>query len=208
MPLPSCTLNFCLQKTVNRAGRTFKTWYLRYFVLYYFSACIYNVLTGITPAPLSVEHDLAAFCCGESSLDNWLWQRALKNEAMGASRTYVVCAGPSSIDVAGYYSLAVGSIEHQFTPWVIKRHMPKPLPVMLLARLAVDLRYAGQGIGTGMFQDALLRTLQAADIVGIRAMLVHALNDRAASFYRKRGFVVSPFDPLVHFLALDFVKEV
>lgn len=159
--------------------------------------------------PLTVEHNLVAFSCGEPSLDSWLCQRALKNEAMGASRTYVVCAGLGSAgeaDVVGYYSLAVGSIEHQFTPGAIKRNMPQPIPVMLLARLAVDQHYAGHGIGTGMLQDALLRTLQAADIAGIRAMLVHALSDKAASFYRERGFVPSPFNPLVLFLALDFVR--
>ena len=156
------------------------------------------------PMPLSVEHNLAAFSCGEPSLDNWLRQRALKNEVMGASRTYMVCEGN---DVVGYYSLAVSSIEYQFTPGAIKRNMPQPIPIMLLARLAVDRSYTGQGIGTGMLQDALLRTLQAADIAGIRAMLVHALNDRAASFYRERGFVFSPFDPLVLFLALDVVRN-
>ncbi len=159
------------------------------------------------PIPLSVEHNLAAFSCGEPSLDNWLRQRALKNEALGASRTYVVCAGPNFTDIAGYYSLAVGSIEQQFTPGAIRRNMPQPIPVMLLARLAVERRYAGHGIGTGMLQDALLRTLQAADIAGIRAMLVHALSDRAATFYRARGFVPSPFDPRVLFLGLNFVRN-
>lgn len=162
------------------------------------------------PVPLTAEHNLAAFSCGEPSLDSWLRQRALKNETTGASRTYVVCVDLGSAgaaDVVGYYSLAVGSIEHQFTPGAIKRNMPQPIPVMLLARLAVDRRYAGQGIGTGMLQDALLRTLQAADIAGIRAMLVHVLSDKASSFYRERGFVPSPFDLLVLFLALDFVRN-
>ncbi|MDD2966067.1 MAG: GNAT family N-acetyltransferase [Desulfovibrionaceae bacterium] len=159
------------------------------------------------PIPLSTGHRLAGFSCGEAVLDSWLCQRALKNEAMGASRTYVVCAGVEATDVVGYYSLAVGSIEHQFTPGGIRRNMPQPIPVMLLARLAVDVRCAGQGIGTGMLQDALLRTLQAADIAGIRALLVHALHDKAAAFYQKQGFVPSPFAPLVLFLSLDFVRK-
>jgi GNAT superfamily N-acetyltransferase len=85
--------------------------------------------------------------------------------------------------------------------------MPQPIPVIILARLAVDRRYAGQNIGTGMLRDALLRTLQAADIAGIRALLVHALHERAAGFYRARGFVASPFDPLVLFLGLDHVRR-
>lgn len=108
---------------------------------------------------------------------------------------------------AGYYTLAEGSIEHQFAPGSIRRNRPHPIPVMILARLAVDRRYAGLGVGTGMLQDALLRTLQAADIAGIRALLVHALNERAASFYKERGFVVSSFDSLVLFLALDLVRN-
>ena len=156
------------------------------------------------PAPLTSAHDISDFFCGEPSLDDWLRQRALKNETSGATRTYVVCSGDT---VVGYYSLAVGSIEHQFTPGNIKRNMPQPIPVMILARLAVDRRYAGQDIGTGMLRDALLRTLQAADIAGIRALLVHALNEKAATFYRERGFAASPFDPLVLFLALDHVRN-
>lgn len=155
------------------------------------------------PAPLTPAHNTSLFSCGEAVLDDWLRGRAMKNEASGASRTYVVCA---ENDVVGYYSLAVGSIEHQFAPGNIKRNMPQPIPVMILARLAVDRQYAGQNIGTGMLRDALLRTLQAAEIAGIRAMLVHALNEKAAAFYRERGFATSPFDPLVLFLALDHVR--
>jgi len=127
----------------------------------------------------------------------------MKNEESGATRTYVACFGNT---VVGYYSLAVGSIERRFVAGSIKRNMPQPIPVMILARLAVDQRYAGQCIGTGMLRDALLRTLQAADIAGIRAVLVHALSDRAASFYRRRGFTASPFDPRVLYLALDHVR--
>ncbi|MDL2272706.1 GNAT family N-acetyltransferase [Desulfovibrio sp. OttesenSCG-928-I05] len=156
------------------------------------------------PAPLTLAHNTALFSCGEPVLDDWLRGRAVKNETSGATRTYVVCSGD---EVVGYYSLAVGSIEHKFTPGNIRRNMPQPVPVMLLARLAVDRRYAGRNIGTGMLRDALLRTLQAADIAGIRAMLVHALHEKAAVFYRDRGFVASPFDPLVLFLALDHVRR-
>ena len=156
------------------------------------------------PAPLTLAHNTSLFSCGEPVLDDWLRGRAMKNEASGASRTYVVCA---ENDIVGYYSLAVGSIEHQFTPGNIKRNMPHPIPVMILARLAVDRNYAGQNIETGMLRDALLRTLQAADIAGIRAMLIHALHERAAVFYRERGFAASPFDPLVFFLALDQVRR-
>ena len=161
-------------------------------------------ITLSAPVPLTAAHDISDFFCGEPSLDNWLHQRALKNEASGATRTYVACSGN---DVVGYYSLAVGSIEHQFAPGNIRRNMPQPIPIMILARLAVDRRHAGQNIGTGMLRDALLRTLQAADIAGIRALLVHALNEKASAFYRERGLVASPFDPLVLFLTLDHVRN-
>lgn len=156
------------------------------------------------PTSLIKAHDISKFFCGEPSLDDWLRQRAMKNENSGATRTYVVCSGN---EVAGYYSLAVGSIEHQFASGNIKRNMPQPIPVMILARLAVNRQYTGQNIGTAMLRDALLRTLQAADIAGIRALLVHALSERAAVFYRERGFVASPFDPLVLFLTLDHARN-
>ena len=156
------------------------------------------------PAPLLAAHDVSQFSRGESTLDGWLRQRAKKNEVSGATRTYAVCCGNK---VVGYYSLAVGSIEHAFAPGAIRRNMPQPIPVMILARLAVDRRYAGRSIGTGMVRDALLRTLQAADIAGIRALLVHALHEKAAAFYRARGFAVSPFAPLVLFLGLDHARR-
>ena len=156
------------------------------------------------PAPLVAAHEISQFSCGEPLLDAWLRKRALKNELSGATRTYVVCLDN---EVVGYYSLAVGSIEHQFAPGNIERNMPAPVPVMILARLAVDKRYAGRNIGAGMVRDALLRTLQAANIAGIRALLVHALNERAASFYRNLGFRASPFDPRVLFLALDHAAK-
>lgn len=160
--------------------------------------------TICAPMPLAATHDVSGFSCGESSLDVWLRRRAMKNESSGATRTYVVCAGTR---VIGYYSLAVGSIEHRFASGPIRRNMPEPIPAMILARLAVDRQYAGQCVGTGLLRDALLRTLQAADIAGIRVLLVHALNERAASFYQRRGFAASPFDPLVLLLALDHVRN-
>lgn len=160
--------------------------------------------TLFAPVPLTEAHDVSQFFCGEPSLDDWLCRRAIKNESSGATRTYVVCSGNA---VEGYYSLAVGSIDHKFAPGSIRRNMPQPIPVMILARLAVDRRYARRNIGTGMVRDALLRTLQAADIAGIRALLVHALHEKAAAFYRARGFAASPFDSLVLFLGLDHVRR-
>lgn len=109
------------------------------------------------PCHLEAHHYLDSFCCGESLLDTWLKTRARKNEASGASRTYVITR---SNDVVGYYSLAVGSVSHALVPGRIRRNMPDPIPVMLLARLAVDTSLQGQGIGRALLRDAILRTEQ------------------------------------------------
>lgn len=156
---------------------------------------------GLTvPEPLGDGHDLSSFSCGESTLDDWLRSRAGKNEQIGASRTYVVCEEKR---VVAYYSLAVGSVEHKYSPGPVKRNMPNPVPVMILARLAVDKRYAGKNIGTALLRDALLRTLQVSHIGGLRALVVHALHEKAAAFYANRGFLVSPIEPLILFLPLS-----
>ena len=157
------------------------------------------------PEPLATTHEFSIFSCGEDALDSWLRKRAEKNERSGASRTYVVCEKNT---VAAYYTLAVGSVEHAFTPGGIRRNMPDPIPVMVLARLAVDTQYAGMGIGTALVRDALLRTLQAANIAGIRALLVHALHEKAARFYTGLGFLASPVEPLVLFLPLEHVSAI
>ncbi len=152
------------------------------------------------PRPITPEHTSSEFSCGEDALDEWLKKKALKNEAAGASRTYVVCTGNA---VAAYYSLAVGSVAHEFSPGPVRRNMPDPIPVMILARLAVDSQYKGRGLGTALVRDALLRSLQVARITGIRALLVHALNENAAIFYKNLGFISSPFDPLILFLQIN-----
>jgi GNAT superfamily N-acetyltransferase len=136
------------------------------------------------PEALTSGHDCSSFCSGEPMLDAWLAQRALKNQASGASRTYVVCCGR----VVGYYSLAVGSASRRSATGAVARNMPDPVPVMLLARLAVDSAWQGRGLGASLLQDAVARTVQAADIAGIRAMLVHALSPDAERFYRYFGF--------------------
>ena len=145
------------------------------------------------PAHLSPAHDLAAFESGVPELDDWLKKRALANEATGASRTYVVCAGGR---VVGYYALATGSVGHAQAPGRIRRNMPDPVPVMILGRLAVDRAWRGRDLGRSLLRDAVLRTLQAAKIGGIRAILVHAISDQAKRFYEHYGFVASPIDPL------------
>ena len=146
------------------------------------------------PEHLSASHDVAAFDSGEPSLDDWLRKRALANEASGASRTYVVCAGDR---VVGYYALATGAVAQQQAPGRVRRNMPEPIPVMVLGRLAVDRAYRGRGLGVGLLRDAVLRTRQAAAIGGIRAVLVHAISHEAKRFYERCGFSPSPLDPMM-----------
>ena len=158
------------------------------------------------PEKLREDHDLALFQCGEPALDDWLRRRALQNEESGASRTYVVSAGRR---VVAYYALAVGAVAHAGAPGRVRRNMPDPVPVMIIARLAVDQEFHGHGLGQGLLRDAVLRTLQAADIAGIRAILVHAMSSDAQRFYERHGFVRSPIDPMMLMITLaELAREV
>ena len=157
------------------------------------------------PEKLSVTHDLLNFDSGEPVLDDWLRRRALHNEASGASRTYVVCMGKT---VVGYYTLAVGAVAHVEAPGRVRRNMPDPLPVMVLGRLAVDTRLQRRGIGKGLLRDAVLRTVQAAEIAGIRAILVHAISESAKRFYEGCGFVASPIDLLTVVLTVAEAEKI
>ncbi|MBX3301382.1 MAG: GNAT family N-acetyltransferase [Nitrospira sp.] len=156
------------------------------------------------PEKLSAEHDLAGFDCGEAVLDEWLCRRALINEESGSSRTYVVSAARR---VVGYYALAVGAVAHASAPGRVKRNMPDPVPVMVLGRLAVDKDFQGRGIGSGLLRDAVLRTVQAAEIAGIRAILVHAISEAAKRFYQGYGFIASPIDPMTVMITLAEAKD-
>ena len=148
--------------------------------------------TWAAPAPLSAAHDLTTFASGEPTLDHWLKTHALRNEGRGASRTYVVCQDDQ---VIGYYSLATGSICSELAPGRIRRNMPNPIPVMLLGRLAVDLTWQGHGIGKALLRDAVLRTANVAQMVGVKALMVHALSESARRFYDAHGFAPSPTHP-------------
>lgn len=154
----------------------------------------------LSPQPLSAEHRLEDFACGETSLDDWLRRRALINQTTGASRTFVVT--DESGQVLAYYALAAGAVSHQESPGTIRRNMPDPVPVMVLARLAVDQRLQGQQVGGALLKDALHRAISVAQNIGVRAMLVHALNDRARQFYAYYGFVPSPANPMTLMLPL------
>lgn len=145
------------------------------------------------PEKLSASHDVSQFECGEPALDIWLKRRAFQNEESGASRTYVLRAGH---EIAGYYALATGAVTHAEAAGRVKRNMPDPVPVIIIGRLAVASKYQSRGIGEALLRDAVLRTLQAAAIVGIRAILVHAISERAKRFYEKNGLIPSPADPM------------
>lgn len=157
------------------------------------------------PAALTQHHGTDGFDSGKASLDDWLKRRALRNQIDGASRTYVVAANDGA--VRAYYALAAGSVMPEQATGAVRRNMPTPVPVIILARLAVDRSLQGQGVGRALLKDALLRTLQAADMIGVRAMLIHALDEDAAAFSEKFGFVRSPMDPLVLMMPLKAVRD-
>jgi GNAT superfamily N-acetyltransferase len=156
------------------------------------------------PEKLCSKHDLSQFQCGEPTLDDWLTRRALQNEESGASRTYVVCAEQR---VLGYYALAVGAVAHAEAPGRIRRNMPDPVPVMVIGRLALDQSVQGQALGPALLRDAILRTVQAAEIAGIRAILVHAISERAKRFYEKWGFIASPVERMTLMITLDEARK-
>ena len=153
------------------------------------------------PEPLSPEHQVNSFACGEPVLDEWLKRRALGNQNSGASRTFVVTT--SQKEVMGYYALAAGAVAHQDATRSIRQNMPDPVPVMVLARLAVDARVQGMKLGAAMLQDALQRCVLVSQNTGVRAMLVHALNDRARQFYEYYGFKSSPAHSMTLMLRLN-----
>lgn len=129
-------------------------------------------------------------------LDEWLKRHARRNDECGASRTYVICSGQEPNRVVGYYALSTGSIFHREAPGKVRHNMPDPVPVIVLGRLAVDQTMQSAGFGSALLQDAVLRCLQAAELVGIRAILVHAISDAAKAFFVKRGFYESPLNPM------------
>lgn len=155
------------------------------------------------PAPLDATHDLAGFACGVDSLDVWLRQRALRNQATGASRTYVVCAGAQ---VAAYYALATSAVAVSQATGRFRRNMPDPIPVVLLARLAVDVRWRGIGLARALVRDACQRVLQAGDLIGIRGIVVQAISDSAQKFYQHVGFEPAMGDPMLLMMTLADVR--
>jgi GNAT superfamily N-acetyltransferase len=151
------------------------------------------------PEPLSPDHDLSDFDCGEPALDDWLRHRALRNESR-FSRTYVLCTGNR---VLAFVSIAAGAVDRAEAPGKLRRNAPDSIPVAVIARLAVDRRHAGRGLGADLLSDALHRITRAADTIGIAAVLVHAKSDAARAFYlRCAEFTEYPADSRILFLPM------
>lgn len=154
------------------------------------------------PVPLSADHDLADFDCGEPALDDWLKQRALKNESR-FSRTYVVCEGKK---VVAYFCISAGAVERNAAPGKVRRNAPDIIPISVIGRLAVSRSHAGRGLGADILADALMRIAAASQSIGIGAVLVQAKDDRAKRFYMACAeFIEYPADSRTLFLPIETV---
>lgn len=152
------------------------------------------------PTPFIEDVTLDAFDCGNEDLNVWLKHKARKSESMTA-RTYVVCEGDN---VVGYYCLAAGEVSRAGMPTAkLRKNAPRDIPVVVIGRLAVDRRHQGAGLGGAMLRDALQRAIGAARAIGVRVVLVHAIDDGAARYYRERGFVPLPADPRTLILPIE-----
>ena len=156
------------------------------------------------PEPLNDLHELSDFFCGVPSLDDWLKRRARVNQVSGASRTFVVADGQR---VVAYYALASGAIAVQASPGRFRRNMPDPIPVAVLGRLAIDRAQQGRGLGRALFRDCALRIAQAADTIGIRGIVVHAISEQAKAFYLALGFDPSLADPMTLVVTLADIRK-
>ncbi len=158
------------------------------------------------PVALDKSHDLSPFDCGVEALNDYLRKNAYQNHQNRAARTYVATRGTR---VVGYYSLAAGSVSRDETPQRVAQGLGQyPVPVIIFARLGVDLSEKGQGLGKALLKDALLRASQASDMVGCRAILTHAKDESAKNFYSKFGFESSPVNELHLYLLMKDIKKI
>lgn len=153
------------------------------------------------PELLTGEHLLEGFDCGKPALNEWLIRRALNNQAGGTSRTWAVVE-PDSREVVAFYASATASVFRSSTPKRMGRNQPEEMPAILLARMAVDSRHKGQGLGAALLKHFMLKALEVAQSVGVRMLLIHAKDEESKSFYIHYGFVESPIDPLVLMMLL------
>ncbi len=161
-------------------------------------------MTVSAPEPLTERHDLESFASGDDSLDSWLRRRALRNQASGASLTFVACEGRR---IVAYYALASSAVTADAAPGRFRRNMPDPIPVVLLGRLAIDRAWQGKGYGRALVRDAGLRVVQAADAIGIRGVIAQALSLEAKALYERVGFSPSPIDGMTLMITLDDLKS-
>lgn len=156
------------------------------------------------PEPLDPKHVLSGFSCGKPELDDWLRKRAIANQASGSTKTHVVIEDGR---VIGYYALATASVTHSDVTGRTRRNMPDPIPAVILARMAVDEKYRGHGLGSALLLSAIQTTMAAAETVGIACLLVHAKDEEARRFYLHFDFEASPTDPLHLILRLADVRD-
>lgn len=155
---------------------------------------------------LQRSHDIDAVDCGQETLNRYLTRYALISQRANGAQTYV---GVSGKEIIGFYTLVVGHVAYDDAPDRLKKGLSRhPVPVMILARLGVDLDWQGKGVAAGLLRDALQRTVQVADIAGLRAFLVHAKDDRARAFYEHFDFTPSPTDPYHLFLLLKDIRKI
>ena len=153
---------------------------------------------------LNRTHAVELFTCGQPELDRFLIRHALRAQQANSSQTYVAVSGG---EVVGFYTIVAGEVRHADAPERVVKGMPRhPIPLLVLARLAVHTNARGPGIGSGLLLDALGRTLQVADVIGVRALAVHAKDDQAISFYRHFGFTPSPTDARHLFMILNDIE--
>jgi GNAT superfamily N-acetyltransferase len=153
------------------------------------------------PEPIGSDHDVSQFDCGKPVLDDWLKTKALKSEGRSA-RCFVVCESKA---VIGYYALSTGHVAHAGAPRALRQNMPDPAPVIVIGRLAVDRAWHGKGIGSHLLRDALRRILAASQHVGMRAVIVHAIDDEAVPFYAAYGFRPFPNEPRTLWLPIETI---
>lgn len=156
------------------------------------------------PSVLDSHVSLDSFDCGNDTLNEWLIKRALKNQKNGASRTFVIL---DKGQVIGYYALASGSIERLSAPKNLSRNMPDPIPVAILARLAIDTNYQGLNLGARLLRNAMKRTLLVSQNIGIKAIMVHAISESAKAFYLSYGFKESPNNPMLLFYSIKSISS-
>jgi len=158
------------------------------------------------PELLTVNHNILSFSCGVQELDDWLKKKAIKNQSQNNAKVYVVTDSDTE-QVVGYYAIAMGSVQRENAIGSFRRNSPNPIPMLVLARLAVHIEYHRHSIGAGLLKDCVLRSVEAMNIVGGAGILVHAIDDPAKYFYKRFGFTESPIDSMTLMVRIIDIKS-